>query len=252
MTENDVRDWQLERHLLGELPSVDRETLARALLDEASLARRARDLEESNREILAAHPPRVAAAIICERLRLEWPPVWRRSLVALATSVAVLLVGSALWHGPQDPLDTNRIKGLRPSLLVFRHTPVGDEVLPDRALARAGDVVQLTYQAAGQRYGVIVSLDGRGVVTVHHPQQGSRAARLSAGKPVRLASAYRLDDAPGWERFILVTSNEGFDVATVVEAARLTGTEPGAAFLRLTLPEGLDQSSFTLTKEDPR
>ena len=180
------------------------------------------------------------------------PRGWRRPALALAASAVVVVAGSLLFRGHEELEPENRIKGLRPSLLVYRHTPVGDEALPDRAPARAGDLVQLTYQAAGRRFGVIVSLDGRGAVTVHHPQSGRQAARLVSGKPVRLASAYRLDDAPGWERFFLVTSDQVFDVETVVKAARSLGGEHNAAVDALPLRGNLDQSSFTLTKETQR
>jgi hypothetical protein len=54
------------------------------------------------------------------------------------------------------PAET-RIKGLRPHLGVFRQTPAGVEALADGSLARDGDLVQLTYQAAGRRFGVILS-----------------------------------------------------------------------------------------------
>ena len=85
--------------------------------------------------------------------------------------------------------------------------------------------MQLTYQAAGRPFGVILSIDGRGAVTVHHPRDGRQAARLVPGQEVRLSSAYRLDDAPGWERFVLVTAEVPFDVAPVVEAAGQPGRE---------------------------
>jgi hypothetical protein len=259
----DVRDWQIERHLLGELPRSESEAVARALATEGPAAERAREIEDSNRRILEAHPARIAAAVIRERLAADRPtsgvgegahPVrdWRRPALALAASAVVIVAGSLLLSRPEIPVSENRIKGLRPSLLVYRHTPSGDEVLPDRAPARAGDLVQLTYQAAGRRFGAIVSLDGRGAVTVHHPQGGTQAGRLASGKPVRLGSAYRLDDAPGWERFFLVTSDHAFDVDTVVQAARRLGRDPNASVDRLPLPESLDQASLTLTKETQR
>ena len=200
--ETSVRDWEIERHLLSELPTAQSEAVARALATDGAVLARANEIEASDREILAVHPPHVAAAIIRERLAGERPTArrWLRPVLALASAVVVVGAGSLLLRDPEPPLSENRIKGLRPSLLVYRHTPAGNEVLADRAPARAGDLIQVTYQAAGRRFGAIVSLDGRGGVTVHHPHGTSRAARLVSGQPVRLTSAYRLDDAPRWEQ----------------------------------------------------
>jgi hypothetical protein len=116
-------------------------------------------------------------------------------------------------------------------------------------------VVQIAYQAAGRRYGVVVSIDGRGRVTRHLPRTGDRAAPLRAGAPVPLPEAYRLDDAPGFERFFLVTSDAPFSVELVVRAAeRLYGGDPDPARTgtHLDLPGGLGQARFELRKEVSR
>ena len=132
------------------------------------------------------------------------------------------------------------------------HTPAGDEALADGTAVRPGDLVQLAYQAAGKPFGVIVSLDGRGSVTVHHPKDGRAAARLVSGQPVRLTHAYRLDDAPRWERFYFVTSDHPFEVDAVVAASERLAAGRAAPVDKLPLPASLDQFSFTLTKEEPR
>lgn len=249
------RDWQLERHRLGELPAPQAEAVAQALAADEVAAGRARAIEASDREILAAHPPRVAAAVIRARLAsaARKPPAgigWRSTLLALA-SVAVVAAGTLVLRKPAEPVAEDRIKGLRPGLLIYRHTPAGNEALADGTAARPGDLVQVVYQAAGRRYGVIVSVDGRGAVTVHHPRTGNAAAPLVAGGLVRLTTAYRLDDAPRWERFYFVTSDRPFHVETVVGGARRL-VAAGAGADALPLPRGLEQSSFTLSKEEPR
>jgi hypothetical protein len=152
------------------------------------------------------------------------------------------------------PGDTSgdRIKGLRPSLTLFRKTPSGSEVLADGDGARPGDVVRVGYNASGRRYGVIVSLDGRGSVTRHLPAQGRSSAALEPGDVVLLAQAYELDDAPAWERFFFVTADEPFDVAAVEDAARRAAAsraESASAPLSLGLPKPLEEWSFLLTKE---
>jgi streptogramin lyase len=109
-------------------------------------------------------------------------------------------------------------------------------------------VLQLAYQAAGARYGVVVSIDGRGAVTRHLPEEGEVAAALERGGAVALAHAYQLDDAPGYERFFLVTGERPFDVAPVVEAARWLAAAGQARAGALTLPGGLEQRAVLVVK----
>jgi len=255
---SEVRDWQIERFVLGELPRAEQQAVAREIAANPALRARVDAIEASNREILASHPPRVAASVIRDRIAAPPPPTaaWgRRVAFAAAASLVVVGVGFGVLRlreaGVAAPAET-RLKGLRPHLGVFRQTPAGVEALAEGTLAREGDVVQLTYQAAGRPFGVIFSIDGRGRVTVHHPRDGRQAARLVPGQDVRLSSAYRLDDAPGWERFVLVTAEAPFDVAPVVEAAARLATSVAPATEPLALPSSLEQSSFTLSKDDRR
>lgn len=259
-----VSAWQLERYRLGELPSAEAAAIRTALATTPSLRAQMAELERSDEEILAACPPRVAATAIrarvaeAERISPRWGGIPSPALAGLAMLVVGLGVGGVAVLGPGtrpsdvavlEP-DTTRVKGLLPQLLLFRQTPAGPEALADGALARTHEVVQLSYQSAGQAHGVIVSVDGRGTVTVHLPVEGPQAARLKAGRPVALASAYRLDDAPAFERFYFVTSPRPFAVAAVTEAARKHGVGGAAASeARLSLPAGLQQSSFTLRKD---
>jgi hypothetical protein len=146
------------------------------------------------------------------------------------------------------PEPAERIKGMRPALALFRKSERGSEALADGDVARPGDLVRVGYRAAGRAYGVILSIDGRGAVTLHLPAAGGRAAALDPGDTVLLGHSYELDDAPRAERFFLVTSDAPFDVAPVVDAARAAargGTAPPRA---LALPPLLDQSTFLLLK----
>jgi hypothetical protein len=66
----------------------------------------------------------------------------------------------------------------------------------------------------------------------------------------RLDYAYRLDDAPGFERFFLVTSERALPIAAVLEAGRRLASDPRQApRARLGLPAGLEQWSVLLTKK---
>ena len=97
---------------------------------------------------------------------------------------------------------------------------------------------------------MILSIDGRGGVTVHLPPVGERAAPLKSGSAVLLDQAYELDDAPGWERFYFVTGDTPFAVADVVNAARKTAAgDARATPAPLPLSRELTQSTFSIQKE---
>ncbi len=260
-----VPDWLLEQFRLRELPPSDDAAVHEALEHDDAVRVRLAELDRSDREILAAHPPPLVAAAI--RARIGRPSEahshWRlRPALAFAASgVAAVLALSVLvpsWRRPATTdgrADETRIKGLQPGLILYRQGHSRPEPLVDGALARAHDVVQVLYVAAGSRYGVVISVDGRGTVTVHLPAGEPRAAELTADRPTPLATAYELDDAPAFERFFLVTAAAPFEVATVTDAIRrLALREPdhGEHATRLDLPLTFEQTSFSLRKDGPR
>jgi hypothetical protein len=55
---------------------------------------------------------------------------------------------------------------------MYRKTPNGAvERLHNGAFTRAGDRVQVTYTVSEARFGVVLSIDGRGDVTWHLPPE---------------------------------------------------------------------------------
>jgi hypothetical protein len=251
-----VADWQLERYRLGELPAAELDAIRTALATDGDLAERLIRFDRSDGEILAQHPPAVIGASIRARAasgpsgqpRPSGAP--RRLALALACGLVLAAAGVLVLPGrvPGAKEDTTRVKGLAPRLFVYRKAPTGVEELAAGAAARENDVVQIAYQAAGRHFGAIVSIDGRGVVTRHLPAAGSLASPLKTGASFALPEAYRLDDAPGFERFYLVTADQPFAVDLVLTAvSHSTGVEG-----RLALPAGLDQYSFALRKETAR
>jgi hypothetical protein len=259
--EPSVPDVLLERYRLKELPSDEANRLAARLAQDAPLRERLAALEGSDEELRRAGVPdrletgarkKLANAGTTRQLSaIYWAiPVAAAALVviAVARNAAPPDTGSpAESAGNRSP---DRIKGLEPALALYRRTAEGSETLADGAVARKGDLIRLGYRRAGRSYGVIVSIDGAGTVTLHLPPTGARAAALGHEPTVLLDQAYELDDAPGWERFYFVTGDAPFDVSSVMQAARdaaghRSGSPPGA----LALPHGLAQSHFTLQKE---
>jgi hypothetical protein len=251
-----IGDWQLERYRLGELPAGERDAIRTALATDGDLAQRLARLDRSDGEILARHPPAVISASIRARAahgdagRPRRAGAQGRLALALACGLVLAAAGVLLLPGrvPDANEDTTRVKGLAPRLFVYRKAPTGAEELAAGAAAREDDVVQLAYQAAGRHFGAIVSIDGRGVVTRHLPAAGTLASPLKTGPPFALPEAYRLDDAPGFERFYFVTADQPFAVDLVLAAV----SHPVGAQGRLALPAGLDQYSFALRKETAR
>jgi hypothetical protein len=262
-----LHDVTLERYRLGELPPAEADAVRDALeADPASRVRLAA-LASSDAEILAALPPLPFAAKVERRLaagsaaesaprRASGSPVlWLAPLAALGLTAAI--AGSLVWKGtgtgPDSPAAVarggDRLKGGSPSLLLFRQGPAAAiERLEPGALAHAHEVVQIAYHAGGRQYGVILSIDGRGVVTRHLPASGDQAARLQPGDTTPLDAAYRLDDAPRAERFYLVAADAPFEVSPVLASARRVAADPLAGAL-LPLGPTFVQASFLLRKE---
>jgi anti-sigma factor RsiW len=258
-------DWLLERLALGELSEDALATARERLEREPGGAARLARLEEDSRRTLERHPPAAVAAEVQRRVRTArareralparqgW---WSLSLgVPVAASLALLFLTTSrelpVEPAPASPsalLSGERIKGT-PRLRVHRQGAGEPEQLADGVRARPGDLLQLSYISGGAPYGVVLSLDGRGAVTLHHPAVLTGSTELAPGEAVALSHAYELDDAPGFERFVLVTSEAPVDVGSVLEAARGLARQPSEARKQpLPLPDGLVQTSFTLEK----
>ncbi|RKH41961.1 ActD-like protein [Corallococcus sp. AB050B] len=266
-------DWLLERIALGELPPDELAAARDRLSREPDGPARLAALEADSRATLEALPPdRVAREVKARFARAHTPvaeappshPSWRflPALVPVLAAAAfvVLVRPGASPQETRDPwaqtgtpgiLEPTRSKGLQPRLDVHRQANARSERLTDGAPAHAGDVVQLSYTAAGHAHGVILSVDGRGTVTPHLPALGDTSAPLERSGTHVLPRAYELDDAPGFERFFLVTSDSPFELEGVMAAARVLATSPEARTAPLTLPSGLNQTSFLLEKPSP-
>jgi len=276
-------DWILERLHAGDLPPEEAARVrARLTAEERGLAR-LEALDRDDTAARAAHPPGPALAEIRRRADLGRPRGLARALrelrelrasggrkpggpsapsprwlvpalagaAAMVVAVAVLRVPEAAHVSTGVPGETERLKGAGPRLIAHRERPAGKpEELASGARTRAGDVLQLSYISAGEPYGAILSIDGRGYVTRHWPKAGDAAAPLSAGGAVPLDHAYVLDSAPSFERFFLVTAPAPFPVGAAVSAARrlaAAGADP-ARTGPLELPAGLAQTSLLVEK----
>lgn len=254
--------WLVERLAAQELPA-DEARAVRARLEAEGGLGRLEELAQSDKDLLDAFPPGPALAEIRRRAQVPLSPRHLRRpawLVPVASVAVAGVLAFVLVPGePTTPLggleqssgiESTREKGLLPRLVLHRRSATGAEELASGARARPGDVLQVSYVAAGRAYGAILSLDGRGGVTRHLPEEGARAASLTSTGTVGLSHAYQLDDAPRFERFVFVTSAEPFSVEPLMRAlGQLSGADAQQG--ALLLPDGFEQTSIVLVKEIP-
>lgn len=274
-------DWMVERIALEDLPPGELESARRRLLSEPDGAERLAALKRSDAEILAGLPPEQVAAEVQRRTHLARVRVRTASsspsarspspLLAAFTVAALLLVLFAFLSGDdggdgdgrsqhealaiqslEPSEDSTRIKGIGPTLHAQRREDGRAVSLDDGAPVQAGDLLQLGYVAAGAAHGVILSIDGTGALTQHLPESGQQSVPLQGDGLQALPHAFELDEAPGFERFFLVTGDGPFDAAPIFEAARALGRDGARAKQApLPLPTGLRQTSLLLRKDAP-
>ena len=267
---SNIPDLLLEQYRLGELLPAEMERMRLQVNENEALRARLHTLQESDEEISRLLPSGRLAALVLERLRENVGGIphsvnrgrfhWQFRIATAVALVIMICVGWQIlgihlpqlaWMRSESAQPSDRIKGNK--LVLFRKTSEGSEVLGDGASARAGDLIRIGYRAADRPFGLIISVDGRGTVTRHLPQQGAKAAPLTPEGQVLLDFAYELDDAPGWERFYFVTGQEAFDVAPILEAARNLGDGAKQPLTgKLALPDTFEQSSLILVKESTR
>jgi len=276
-----VPDLLVEKLALGELSATEVRDVRERLGDVAD--DRIAALARSDEALLEEYPPAQLAADVQRRLaRLEDADERSRGRGWLVWAPVAAAAGLALvwWMNGSTPSDD--APGGQPDVIA-EVTPTvvpdklpaadggpeqillkGDPVLmidriesgrPQRMAAdasvEAGDLLQVTYNAKGAQQGVVVSIDGAGVATLHYPESETGSPRLDHGGPRPLPESYELDDAPGFERFFFVTVDgvePRLDVARVMEAARSLAGGDGARDGALELPEGWRQQSMLLRK----
>ena len=104
-----------------------------------------------------------------------------------------------------------RIKGLDARMEVWKKTSAGIVQLNDLDSVGEGDEIQLRYAVPEKCFGLLFSMDGNGALTLHMGD-GVKAIELAPGKMNSLPFAYKLDDAPYFEKFFFVTSPKEFAV----------------------------------------
>ncbi|OWV18290.1 hypothetical protein B7990_07185 [Fibrobacter sp. UWB4] len=234
-----IPDWKLERFLTGDLPEEEMNKLRELEANDAVFANRVKMLREDNKAILSKLPFETFAANLGTATGTAAKNAPRFTLVKFAvaamfifavamvaffaqreTSVMNERVGAdvASVGGSQntqvaftETQSDTRIKGLDARMEVWKKTSAGIVQLNDLDSVGEGDEIQLRYAVPEKCYGLLFSMDGNGALTLHMGD-GVKAIELAPGKMNSLPFAYKLDDAPYFEKFFFVTSPREFAV----------------------------------------
>jgi hypothetical protein len=252
MTRQDPPDWLLERYRLGEVSQEQRARVDAALQADPTVQARLDALSADDQQVLAAHPTARVMASIRSRAGADdavAEPLGARSrrwLLPVLAATAAVLVAVVLTRPERDDIT---LKGLGAQLTLYRLTPQGAAPLLDHGKVRPGDVVQARVRLDAPGYAVLLSFDALGQVSVHTPLKGSDTA-TDAGL-FATARSFELDATPGFERFLLVTSERPLSLAEVTDAARALSKTPQAQTAALPLEGPAEQRSLLLLKETP-
>lgn len=218
---------KLELYKLGELPRDWTSEVDKADWDKA-----AEELKNSDAEILEKYKPADMAAQIAEKAAkavnhsttktIPFSRKFASRYMIPAAAAAALIIAVLLPITMRDkndsPLELTRVKGAEvPQLKVYRQSGNNSEILKNDSIASNYDLLQLTYRVSGPTFGIIISVDGRGVVTKHYPEEGDQSPRLATGGEQYLPFAYELDDAPLFETFYLITSDRPFSTEEMMD-----------------------------------
>jgi hypothetical protein len=266
-------DALLERFVLGELDAERSEQLRRLAATDEGLRARIIALGASDAAILNLYPVETMAQAIRNRSASGEKPKTFASTpaagqdrmtrlreffapgrVRIAGPLFALLICGVFLLARQDRNipgassmgDSNtqvspaapdggvRLKGTESGLAIFRKTTAGSELLPPRSAARPGDTLQVFYHSRQAVYGIVFSVDGTGAITLHYPEADGPAPALQIGDMLPLPHAFRLDKAPRYERFYLITSPRPFGSEGLLSGLR--GHLPSDASPADTLP----------------
>ena len=224
---NKISDFKLERYLLGELSAEEMKALQQREAEDEIFAARVRMMREEGKRFLAENPFSAVEDKLenAERPNRSFNTLWLKVAAALVIALGVFsavvlnrnveitgssAAGSTMDVAMADIDNGTRIKGMNASLEVWKKTGDSAVQMVNLGDAREGDEIQLRYRVPQKCFGMLFSMDGNGTVTMHMGE-GNRAIELEPGKMTTLPFAYKLDDAPKFEKFFLLTSGETFE-----------------------------------------
>ena len=227
---NKISDFKLERYLLGELPESEMAALQKREAEDEIFAARVAEMRLQGKRFVAENPfaaleERIEAAGGVENRAVAprntlWLKVAAALVIALGIFSAVVLnrnvdtfdsQNASMEVAMADMDNGTRIKGMQASLEVWKKTGDSAVQMVNLGNASEGDEIQLRYRVPQKCYGMLFSMDGNGTITMHMGE-GNKAIELEPGKMTTLPFAYKLDNAPKFEKFFLLTSQKAFEI----------------------------------------
>lgn len=249
-TVNKISDFKLERYLLGELPEKEMRDFQERELSDEIFAARVREMREQGKRFVAENPFEALEAKMDAAdeaadgnvISGMWLKVAAALVIALGVfSMVVLNRNVETYSGESATMevamanvdDGTRIKGMSASLEVWKKTGDSAVQMVNLGDASEGDEIQLRYRVPQKCFGMLFSMDGNGTVTMHMGD-GNNAIELEPGKMTTLPFAYKLDNAPKFEKFFLLTSQNSFaiDVDNFDKSLKQAGVESVSFTLR--------------------
>jgi hypothetical protein len=220
-----ISDFKLERYLLGELPEVEMAALRKREAEDELFAARVKMMREEGERFLAENPFSGLEDKLENDQRSVERSLWLRVAAVLVVAFGIFSVvvlnrqteivnessaTSGMDVAMADVDNGTRIKGMTAGLEVWKKMGDSAVQMVNLGEAREGDEIQLRYRVPQKCFGMLFSMDGNGTVTMHMGE-GNRAVELEPGKMITLPFAYKLDNAPKFEKFFLLTSGEMFE-----------------------------------------
>lgn len=249
---NKISDFKLERYLLGELSEKEMRELQERELSDEIFAARVAEMRLQGKRFVAENPfvaleAKMAAAEQSANdehnvVSVMWLKVAAALVIALGVFSMVLLnrnvetfdsKDAAMQVAMADVDDGTRIKGMQASLEVWKKTGDSAVQMVNLGDAHEGDEIQLRYRVPQKCFGMLFSMDGNGTITMHMGE-GNKAIELEPGKMTTLPFAYKLDNAPKFEKFFLLTSQNSFEIDgnDIDKSLKQTGVENVSFTLR--------------------
>lgn len=244
-----ISDFKLERYLLGELPEVEMAALRKREAEDELFAARVKMMREEGERFLAENPFSALEDKLEKDQRSVERSLWLRVAAVLVVAFGIFSVvvlnrqtdivndasaTSGMDVAMADVDNGTRIKGMTAGLEVWKKMGDSAVQMVNLGEAREGDEIQLRYRVPQKCFGMLFSMDGNGTVTMHMGE-GNRAVELEPGKMTTLPFAYKLDNAPKFEKFFLLTSGEMFEF-------------DGNDIDKTLKKDGVESVSFTLRK----
>lgn len=245
-----IPDWKLEKYLTGDLPAEEMREIRKMEATDEIFAGRVKMLREDNAAILKRLPfeklsekitmmPGRSNAGAGNTVRVNFKLVKLAAAAALVLAVVTVALfsqrslseqsGTVLANNAKMANSVNgvqvmevamadvsgddgvRIKGMDARMEVWKKTGDSAVQMENLGEAREGDEIQLRYAVAEKCFGLLFSMDGNGTITMHMGH-GNRAVELEPGKMTTLPFAYKLDNAPKFEKFFFLTSKSEFEL----------------------------------------